>query len=191
MEQLLKSKNSVLLRNVIEVVGNLSEVGTMSGDVNYDIITLPRKWHREYFLYAVVYYNIENHDFELAIARNTRECEAVGVICSLDENTVSIATSGYVQYTPSYNEIFYDDGCDMYLSDTIPGKLVFETPERVIKRIARFHKNAIMIDIGTGQFMEDDLQALNEFQSYTQEELDDIISDTWWEERHAQRTDEE
>ena len=185
MEKLLKSNNSIFKRNVVEVVGDLSEIGTVLKSNNYETITVPRKWHSEYFLFAVVYYNIENHDFELAIARNTRECEAIGIISDLNENTATITVNGYMPYFASPEELEYDFDTPMYLSDTEYGKLTIEPPERVIKQVAKFHKDAIMIDIERGEFIEEEPSEMTEFESYTQEELDDIISCTWWEERHA------
>lgn len=185
MEKLPTSKNSVFFRNVIQPIGDLSEIGILLNEENHIAFKVPRKWHTEYSLYDVVYYNIENHDFELAIARNTRECEAVGVICKLTEDTAWIMNNGSIQYEPSEEELEYEDGVDMYLSDTTPGKLTMEVPERVVKRVARFHKDAIMVDIGTGELVEQDNPELDIFEPYTQEELDDIVSCTWWEERHA------
>lgn len=188
MEKLRDTKNSIFSRNIIQNIGDISEIGILMSDDNHVAFKIPRKWHTEYSLYDVVYYNIENHDFELALGCNTRECEAVGIICKLTQDYAWIMNNGSIEYTPTEEELEYEDGIDMYLSNDIPGKLTMEVPERIVKRIARFHKNAIMVDIGTGKLFENDPEELDAFESYTQEELDDIASSIWWEERHAKGT---
>ena len=67
----------------------------------------------------------------------------------------------------------------MYLSNIAPGKLVSIQPSNVIKPIATRSNSGIIIDIGRGWIPENPTSDEVVYENYTQEELDEIISNIW------------
>lgn len=184
MEDLLNKRSSLVYRRAVEPFGDMSELGLTYINQDFVIKTFPKKWHDEFKVLDALYYNAENKEFELAIARNTKQCEVCGLVYSVGTDTFQMISSGYMPYNNVHDALTYPDMAPMYLSETIPGALTFQKPSGIVKRVAVFRKSAIMITIDTGMYWAEEDPMWNQQESYTQEELDDIVSKLWWDRRH-------
>lgn len=123
----------------------------------------------------VLYYNVKTQLFGKAVAVNNIESEVCGIVSKvIDNNNFIIASSGLIEtdrYTFAENTV-------LYLSEIQPGKLVSIEPSSVIKQIATQTTNGIIIDIQRG-YRTPSSSSDEEYESYTQEELDEIIQNVW------------
>ena len=184
MEDIILRNNSMMYRRVTEPFGDMSELGLTNQNQDYTIRRFPRKWHDEFYVGAALYYNIDNEEFELAIARNTKESEVCGLILSLTDTYFDLISSGYMYWHDTHAALTLVEHTPMYLSETVPGGITFEQPQNIIKRVALFYKDVIMITVNSGLYWGPDNSMWNEQEAYTQEELDDIVSKLWWDRRH-------
>lgn len=189
MEELIgREKNSIVFRRPEEPFGDISDLGVIHKNEDYEIKTFPRLWHDEFKVGDVVYYNIQNKEYELAIARNTKQSEAVGVIYSLTETTFDIIFSGFMdclKFGTETEQAIIPEATPVWLSDSVWGGMTLTKPTTVAKMIGLLYKTVILIRPDTGTYLTEDDPSWDVPASYTQQELDDIISKTWWREKHG------
>lgn len=149
---------------------DLTQIGTIREIENLEITQ-----ENHYFQIGdVIYYNPIEKKFLLAVANNSIESEVAGVVSEIiDVNTFKIKNSGLLQ-TDRYS---FDVDTPLYLSGATPGKLTSIAPV-VIKQIATQSNNGIIIDIKRGWILRDEME-VTEYEPYTKEELDEIISNMW------------
>ena len=124
----------------------------------------------------ILYYNIKEHKFDKAIAKNTIESEVCGgVIDVIDNNNFVLITGGKIP-TDRYS---FEEGTKLYLSDAHEGKLVSIEPNYTIKQIATQLSDGIMIDIQRGYRTPITYDSSDSLESYTKTELDEIIKNIW------------
>ena len=124
----------------------------------------------------ILYYNIKEHKFDKAIAKNTIESEVCGgVIDVIDNNNFVLITGGKIP-TDRYS---FEEGTKLYLSDAHEGKLVSIEPNYTIKQIATQLSDGIMIDIQRGYRTPNAKSGSEILEPYTQAELDEIIKNIW------------
>ena len=85
-----------------------------------------------------------------------------------------IVTTGLI-LTDRYN---FDEGTVLYLSDATAGKLVSIAPADIIKQVATCVTNGIIVDIKRAYKLTD-TTSTDEYEAYTQAELDEIINNIW------------
>ena len=73
----------------------------------------------------------------------------------------------------------------VWLSDSVWGGMTLTKPTTVAKMIGLLYKTVILIRPDTGTYLTEDDPSWDVPASYTQQELDDIISKTWWREKHG------
>ena len=123
-----------------------------------------------------IYYDVKSQKFATAIAENNIQCEVCALVSEvIDQDHFKIITNGFLK-TDRYT---FDNETPLYLSDANYGKLVSIEPSIIIKQIATQTIDGIIIDIKRGfrtQFIND---TNVEFESYTKQELDEIIQNIW------------
>ena len=166
-------KNTNIYKNPEEhTLFDLSRIGTITVLSNESIS------QKKHYLQVgdVIYYDIKQKKFALAIAANSIESEVIGVVSEvIDENTFKLINSGLLET----NKYTFPMGTQLYLSNLVPGKLVSIQPSNVIKPIATQSNNGIIIDIGRGWIPENPTGDKVVYENYTQEELDEIIKNIW------------
>ena len=164
--------NSNIYKNPEEQhVLDLTTIGTIEIISNQEIV---QEKHC-FYIGDVVYYDIALKRFALAMARNTTESEVVGLVSRIVNNDTFVLTNVGVLYTDRYT---FPEGTVLYLSDVNPGKLVSIAPDYV-KPVAIQTTNGIIIDIVRGWTDEHSVLQPLEYEPYTQDELDEIISNIW------------
>ena len=165
-------KNSVIFDNPEEQkIFDLSHIGikiTPNGS------TLQIRQENHLFRVGhVIYYDITSGLFMKAIAKNTIESEACGIVSKIiSENEFQFVTSGLF----STDKCSYENGSVLYLSENTYGKLSMITPSKVSKEIGIKVPEGIMINIQAGlKFIEQD--KIETLEHYTPEELQEIISE--------------
>ncbi len=123
----------------------------------------------------VVYYNVKTRLFAKAVADNTIETEACGVVSAVVDKDNFVAVGNGLVVTDRYA---FGEGAPLYLSDVHPGKLVSIAPATVIKQIATQAASGIMVDIQRGYHWFG-ASSSEELEPYTQAELDEIIKNIW------------
>ena len=135
-------KNSTIYKNPQDQhIFDLSQIGVL----NHERKTIEINQQNHYFQVAdVLYYDIKNHKFAKALARNTIESEVCGVVCEIiDVDNFVMIASGKIK-TSRYT---FDEGTILYLSDVNTGKLVSIKPKYTIKQIATQTSDGIIVDI--------------------------------------------
>lgn len=164
--------NSNIYKNPEEQhIIDLSRMGTIEVINNQEVIQENHYFH----IGDVVYYDIQMKRFSLAIARNTIESEVVGLVSRVIDMDTFVLTNTGTLYTDRYA---FPDKTVLYLSDINPGKLVSIAP-MFVKPVAIQTTNGIIIDIARGWADKDSVLEPIEYEPYTQEELDEIISNIW------------
>jgi hypothetical protein len=165
--------NSIITKNPHEhYVFDLTKIGTMDHIENFTQITQASHYFQ---VGDILYYDVNTKLFSKALAINNIESEVCGIVSDVkDKDTFTIISSGEI-ITPRYN---FDTGTPLFLSDVYPGKLVSIKPSYVVKQIAIQIDNGIKIDIHQGQRISVSVPT-EELESYTQDELDEIIKNIW------------
>ena len=123
-----------------------------------------------------LYYNINEHKFDKAIAKNTIESEVCGVVTQvIDIDNFVIITGGKIQT----NRYSFPEGTPLYLSDINSGKLVSIEPAYTVKQIAIQLLDGIMVDIQRGFRTPITYTSSDSLETYTKIELDEIIKNIW------------
>ena len=167
-------KNSIIYKNPQDQhLFDLSYLGIL----NHERKTIEINQQNHYFQIGdVLYYDIKNHKFAKALARNTIESEVCGVVSEIiDVNNFVIITNGEIKTT----RYTFNPGTILYLSDAHEGKLVSIQPSYTIKQIATQLSDGIMIDIQRGYRTPITYDSSDSLESYTQTELDEIIKNIW------------
>lgn len=165
--------NSIIFKNPHDqYLFDLSILGT----IIHENKTIEINQQNHYFQVGdVLYYNVKTQMFAKAIAVNNIESEACGVVSKIiDKDNFIILSKGEIE-TDRYT---FNIDTPLYLSSANPGKLVSIEPQDVIKQIATQTINGIMIDIQRG-YRTLNPSFIEELESYTQEELDEIIKNIW------------
>ena len=124
----------------------------------------------------ILYYNIKEHKFDKAIAKNTIESEVCGGVIDIIDNDNFVLITGGKILTDRYS---FEEGTKLYLSDAHAGKLVSIEPNYTIKQIATQLSDGIMIDIQRGYRTPNAESGSEALESYTKAELDEIIKNVW------------
>ena len=167
-------KNSIIYKNPQDQhLFDLSYLGIL----NHERKTIEINQQNHYFnIGDVLYYDIKNHKFDKAIAKNSIESEVCGVVSEIiDVNNFVMITNGEIKTT----RYTFNPGTILYLSDAHEGKLVSIQPSYTIKQIATQLSDGIMIDIQRGYRTPDTESGSETLESYTQTELDEIIKNIW------------
>lgn len=165
--------NSIIFKNPHDqYLFDLSILGT----IIHENKTIEINQQNHYFQVGdVLYYNVKTQMFAKAIAVNNIESEVCGVVSKIiDKDNFIILSKGEIE-TDRYT---FNIDTPLYLSNVNPGKLVSIEPQDVIKQIATQTINGIMIDIQRG-YRTLNQSFFGELESYTQEELDEIIKNIW------------
>lgn len=150
---------------------NLSNIGTIEVINNQEIVQ-----EDHYFNVGdAIYYDIQLKRFSLALAYNNIESEVIGLVSQIIDNDTFVLTNTGTLYTDRYT---FPNNTVLYLSDINPGKLVSIAPT-FVKPVAIQTTNGIIIDIARGWADKDSVSEPTEYEAYTQEELDEIISNIW------------
>ena len=151
---------------------DLSQIGTTKVINKQEVVQV-----KHYFRVGdAIYYDIKENKFALALAINSIASEVVGLVSEIiDEDRFMIANTGELLT----NRYSFPVGTQLYLSNIAPGKLVSIQPSNVIKPIATRSNSGIIIDIGRGWIPENPTSDEVVYENYTQEELDEIISNIW------------
>ena len=166
-------KNSIILKNPQnQNLFDLSYLGVLTHSKK--VIEINQQNH--YFNVGdVLYYDIKNHKFDKAIAKNSIESEVCGVVSEIiDIDNFIIITTGKIKTT----RYTFNPGTILYLSDVNAGKLVSIQPHSVIKQIAIQDTNGIIINIQRG-LKTTSASSSENLEPYTKEELDEIIKNVW------------
>lgn len=127
-----------------------------------------------------VVYCDSNGLYKKALAENSEKAFPVGIVASVSSrNVFTLIRAGKISNTLKYN---YEDTSVLYLSDTIPGKLVHynDIKNKVYIPVAVYTNQGIIVNIQEGT-MGDKMkeygvfQDTDSFNSYTQEELDEVV----------------
>ena len=166
-------KNSIILKNPQDQ--NLFDLSYL-GVLTHSKKAIEINQQNHYFnIGDVLYYDIKNHKFDKAIAKNSIESEVCGVVSEIiDIDNFIIITTGKIKTTrDTFNPVTI-----LYLSDVNAGKLVSIQPHSVIKQIAIQDTNGIIINIQRGLKTTSTSSSEN-LEPYTKEELDEIIKNAW------------
>lgn len=164
--------NSNIYKNPEEQhIIDLSNIGTIEVINNQEIVQEDHYFH----VGDVIYYDIQLKRFSLALAYNNIESEVVGLVSQIIDNDTFVLTNTGTLYTDRYT---FPKNTVLYLSDINPGKLVSIAPT-FVKPVAIQTTNGIIIDIARGWADENSVSESTEYEAYTQEELDEIISNIW------------
>jgi len=134
--------------------------------------------HQESHYFAIgdaLFYNVITNKFEKALAENTMFSEVCGVVSKI--NTIDdfeIISFGEIK-TDRY---LFEVNTPLYLSDIQPGKLVSIHPNEIAKEVATTTLNGIMVDIKRAVKTTATSDS-NTYETYTQQELDEIIGNIW------------
>lgn len=169
-----KKNNSVIFKNPYDkCLIDLSYLGTLE-HIDKDILL-----HQEnhYFQIGdVLYYNLAENKFAKAIANNSIESEVCGVVSGVtDEHNFSIKTQGFIE-TDRYG---FDDGTNLYLSESSSGKLISIEGSIIVKQIATQAPNGIIVNIQRGYKTDNPSGQDTDYELYTKSELDEIIKNVW------------
>ena len=167
-------KNSIIYKNPQDQhLFDLSYLGIL----NHERKTIEINQQNHYFQIGdVLYYDIKNHKFAKALARNTIESEVCGVVSEIiDIDNFVMITNGEIKTT----RYTFDPGTILYLSDAHEGKLVSIEPAYTVKQIATQLSDGIMIDIQRGYRTPNTESGSETLEQYTQAELDEIIKNIW------------
>lgn len=167
-------KNSTIYKNPQDQhIFDLSQIGIL----NHENKTIEINQQNHYFQVTdVLYYDIKNHKFAKALARNTIESEVCGVVSEIiDIDNFVMITAGEIKTT----RYTFDPGTILYLSDAHEGKLVSIEPAYTVKQIATQLSDGIMIDIQRGYRTPNTESGSETLEPYTQAELDEIIKNIW------------
>ena len=167
-------KNSIIYKNPQDQhLFDLSYLGIL----NHERKTIEINQQNHYFQIGdVLYYDIKNHKFAKAIAKNSIESEVCGVVSEIiDIDNFVIITNGKIQ-TTRYN---FEIGTSLYLSNAHEGKLVSIEPNNIVKQVATQIPNGIMINIQRGYKISNTESGSETLEPYTQTELDEIIKNIW------------
>lgn len=166
--------NSIIYKDPEEQqVFDLSSIGTifMTGE---SLIEIKQENHR-LRVGDVIYYDIHERKFDMAIAQNTIESEACGIVNQVvDEDNFTFIPKGLFE-TDLYS---FNPGSVVYLSGNVHGKLTTIRSANVIKEIGIMVPNGIMINIQRGLRYKTS-EELEELETYTEEELQEIIQNIW------------
>lgn len=165
--------NSIIFKNPQETyLFDLSLIGTSTYES--EIIQINQENH--YFeIGDVLFYNVVTQKFEKAIAENSMFSEVCGIVSKvISLDYFEIVSSGEI-VTDRYN---FDTDTVLYLSDVTFGKLVSIPPENIVKEIATQITNGINVNIKRA-FKLTETSTTEEYEAYTQEELDEIILNIW------------
>lgn len=164
--------NSNIYKNPEEQhIVDLSNIGTIEVINNQENVQEDHYFH----VGDAIYYDIQLKRFSLAIARNTIESEVIGLVSQIIDNDTFVLANTGTLYTDRYT---FTDDTVLYLSDINPGKLV-SIPPTFVKPVAIQTTNGIIIDIARGWASEGSVSSPTEYESYSQEELDEIINNIW------------
>ena len=166
--------NSTIYKNPQDQhIFDLSQIGIL----NHENKTIEINQQNHYFQVTdVLYYDIKNHKFAKALARNTIESEVCGVVSEIiDVDNFVMITNGKIKTT----RYTFAQGTILYLSDVHEGKLVSIQPAYTIKQIATQLSDGIMIDIQRGYRTPNAKSSSETLEQYTQAELDEIIKNIW------------
>lgn len=173
MNEVSSGLNTNIYKNVFnKQVADLSFIG----EVKYhgDNATFTQESHN-FQPGDVLFYNIAEKKFDKALAVNTIESEVCGVVCEvIDVDNFMLSTHGYIKL----DRYKFEVDKPLYLSESTPGKLQSIEPITIAKQIATQTYNGIIIDIQRG-FKISDININNSIESYTREELDEIIKNVW------------
>lgn len=166
--------NSNIYENPYEDdIVDLSDLGVYSVIKNNATIT--QKNHC-FTVGDVLYYNPETQLFGLALATNSITVEAVCIVSEiLDKDNFIVNNYGDI----TLNRYTYDTGSTLYLSEAEPGKLITIQPTRVIKPIGTKTDTGININIQRGLLSSIGAVVSEDYEEYTQDELDEIIKNIW------------
>lgn len=122
-----------------------------------------------------LFYNIETHKFEKALAENSMFSEVCGVVSEIKSlNDFIIISFGEIKT----NRYPFELNTPLYLSDIQPGKLISLYPAEIVKEIATRTQDGIMVNIKRA-LKTTATPETNTLEAYTQEELDEIILNIW------------
>ena len=169
-----KKNNSVIFKNPYDrTLHDITFAGTY--DKVDTTIQIEQNTHG-FQIGEVLCYDIKSKQFSKALAINSIESEVCGVVSNiLGVNTFQLLTEGYLK-TDKYS---FDIGTPLYLSESTSGKLTSIEPKGIVKQVATQTNNGIMIDIQRGYKISDTTVEDEVLESYTQEELDEIIKNIW------------
>lgn len=165
--------NSIIFKNPQDQhLVDLSYLGVLSHEKK----TIEINQQNHYFQIGdILYYDIQNHVFAKAMAKNSMESEVCGAVSGIkDVDNFVMITLGKIK-TTRYS---FPVGTPLYLSDAHEGKLVSIQPNHIVKQIATQLIDGIMIDIQRGYKNQID-ESTETLESYTQAELDEIIKNIW------------
>ena len=167
-------KNSTIYKNPQDQhLFDLSYLGVLT----HERKTIEINQQNHYFQIGdVLYYDIKNHKFNKAIAKNSMESEVCGVVSEIiDIDNFIMITNGEIKTT----RYTFTPGTILYLSDAHEGKLVSIQPTYTVKQIATQLSDGIMIDIQRGYRTPNTESGSETLEQYTQAELDEIIKNIW------------
>ena len=166
-------KNTNIYKNPEDrVLFDLSNLGTLTIIDNQEVV---QRLHR-FQVGDVIYYDVKQRKFALAIANNTIESEVVGVVSNIiNEDRFNIINTGMLVI----NKYTFPTGTQLYLSNSTSGKLVSIQPGNVIKPIATQSNNGIIINIERGWIPENPTSDDIVYENCTKEDLDEIIRNIW------------
>lgn len=168
----MKNNSTIFKNPQDQYLFDLSILGTITHENK--VIEINQQNH--YFQVGdVLYYNVKTQKFAKAVAVNNIESEVCGVISKvIDKDNFIVLTEGEIKT----NRYTFNVSTRLYLSDVYPGKLVSIKPQYVVKQIATQTVDGIMINIQQG-LRTPEASSSEELESYTQEELDEIIKNIW------------
>lgn len=146
------------------------------GVIDRPIDTIIKQENHYFQIGDVLYYNIKEYKFYGALAKNTIESEVVGLVSDIiDKDHFELINTGFLK-TERYQ---FNIGTILYLSDVRAGKLVSIASTNVIKIIGTQQNGGILIDFQRGYVNPETIYESEEYESYTKEELDEIIENIW------------
>lgn len=166
-------KNSIIYKNPEEYsVLDFTNIGIkLYEDKIMDI-------HQENHYFDVgdaLFFNIKTNKFEKALAENNIFSEVCGVVSKINSiDDFEIISHGEIQ-TGRYA---FELNTKLYLSDIQPGKLLSIHPAVIVKEIATQIEDGIFVNIKRA-LKTTATSDTNTYENYTQEELNEIISNIW------------
>lgn len=166
--------NSIIFENPYkDNIQDFSKIGVLS-IINTEV-EVNQKMHR-FQVGDVLFFDFKEHKYNKALAINHNCSEVIGVVSSLiDDDNFRFTNKGLIKT----NRYQFNNGDILYLSDSAEGKLINIEPTVIIKQIAIQSDNGIIIDIQRGYKVKETEDYTDECESYTQEELDNIIKNIW------------
>ena len=166
-------KNSIIYKNPEEYsVLDFTNIGIkLYEDKIMDI-------HQENHYFNIgdaLFYNIKTKKFEKALAENSIFSEVCGVVSKIKSiDDFEIISYGEIQT----NRYTFELNTKLYLSDMQPGKLLSIHPAIIVKEIATQVEEGIFVNIKRA-LKTTATSDVNTYENYTQEELNEIISNIW------------